>query len=573
MNVLAYLRRVLASRRSMKPAISVPAVIHAEGGAPGSEQGMACELYRKAVHFLAQGNAAIAESLLQQALAMRNDLAEAHLELGRIYHVRGELDDASDCYVLAAHFSDQHLGLLQQGLLALDRGRFQEARSYLERALALDPGSAIGHNALGAALLKLGQTDAAATEFERALALCEDLAPAHSNLGYLLVRAREQFEAGTRHIERALALAPGDPGIMCNWTMVLQHQGRFDEVLALSERLLTQDPSLHEVRLNRALVLLTRGDFHSGWREYEARRHLAPYVDRPARWPEWDGTLLEGKSLFIRSEQGIGDEIMFASCLPDVVRTGCSAVIECSARLGPLFQRSFPATRVVAPESYPTLSNEEIDREILAGSLPRYFRRAVADFPAHEGYLVADAVRVAFWKTRLAEMGDGLKIGISWRGGVQTTRRSLRSVPLAQWLPILRCHGAHFVSLQYGDAAGELGELQERHGIEIEHWQDAIDDLDETAALIGALDLVITVQTAVAHLSGALGKTAWVMIPAVPEWRYMERGHAMPWYPALRLFRRPGTGRGWQELVLAIATNLEKRVAGQGTVSDPAEPT
>ena len=522
------------------------------------------ELYQEAMGCIARGESDAAIRKLEEALELRHDFAEAHVSLGQIYHARGQLDDASDCYALATHFRDDlPIAHLQRGLLALDRGKFSEAQCHLERAIALKPDDAVAHNALGAALLKLSQVDAAAASFRRALALKSDLAKAHSNLGYLLFRELEQFAAGARHIEIALALAPGDESVLCNWTMLLQQQGRFDEVLALSERLLSVDPGLHEVRVNRALVQLTRGEFASGWENYEARKLMPPYSRIARPWPEWDGGPLAGKTLLVYAEQGVGDEIMFASCLPDVIRAATHCTVECSPKLEPLFRRSFPSARIFAKHG-PGLAagggwlGERVDCQAAAGSLPRYLRRAHADFPRHTGYLVADPARVMHWKSRLAQLGPGVKVGISWRGGVESTRRSLRSIPLEHWPPILSCADAHFVSLQYTDARAELADLRARHGIEVQLWQDAIDDFDETAALVSALDLVVTVQTTVAHLSGALGRAAWVMIPRIPEWRYLERGETMPWYPAVRLHRQAVAG-DWRDVMQTVAANLSRR--------------
>jgi tetratricopeptide (TPR) repeat protein len=422
----------------------------------------------------------------------------------------------------------------------------------------------MAHNALGAALLKLARIDEAELMLRRALELQPELAAAHSNLGYLLFRERERSAEGTRHIETALTIAPGDEGVLCNWCMVLQQQGRFDEMLALADRLLSGNPTLHEVRLNRALVLLTRGEFERGWKDYEARRLLPPFSQGAQPWPEWTGGSLASRRILVYAEQGLGDEIMFASCLPDVLHAAQACVVECAPRLQGLFQRSFPAARVVAARGRGVAAGDHapdhrIDCCTPVGSLPRFYRNAPSDFPRHQGYLVADRARVMHWTERLSGLGSGLKVGISWRGGVQTTRRSLRSVPLDQWLPILQCRDVQFVSLQYSNVQDELAKLSAQHGVVVRHWQAAIDDLDEAAALITALDLVITVQTTVAHLAGALGKEAWVMIPVVPEWRYLVRGESMPWYPALRLYRQQSLG-DWGPLVKSIAARLEAHI-------------
>jgi hypothetical protein len=254
---------------------------------------------------------------------------------------------------------------------------------------------------------------------------------------------------------------------------------------------------------------------------------------------------------------------MFASCLPDLLRQGGECVVECSAKLQPLFARSFPAAHViVADQTSPDLSYlgaaPPCDCRIAAGSLPRHFRRKLADFPDAAAYLAAAPDAIASWRSRLQQAGAGLQIGISWRGGVAYTNQANRSVALADLVPLLRVPGCHFVSLQYAVAPGELEQLQERHGVQLSCWPDAIASLDETAALAGALDMIISVDTTVAHLGGALGRPTWVMLPANAEWRYMAEGERMPWYPSMRLFRR-AQGQGWGPVIEQIRGRLAGR--------------
>jgi hypothetical protein len=177
------------------------------------------------------------------------------------------------------------------------------------------------------------------------------------------------------------------------------------------------------------------------------------------------------------------------------------------------------------------------------------------DFPRHEGYLQANAERCVMWRERLSALGPGLKVGISWKGGTLLSRSPLRSIPLPEWGPIFDVPGVRFVSLQYGDAAATVRPLAPRHGTRIVHWQEAIDDYEECAALVSALDLVISVQTAVVHLTGALGKPGWVLVPYCPEWRYGAAGNTMPWYPSLRIFRQSSFG-DWDPVVATVAREL-----------------
>jgi hypothetical protein len=181
----------------------------------------------------------------------------------------------------------------------------------------------------------------------------------------------------------------------------------------------------------------------------------------------------------------------------------------------------------------------------------------VHDFPQRSHYLVADSQRIDYWRDRLDALGPGLKVGISWRGGIARTGQSERSIALDQLLPSLSGPNVHFISLQYTDCQEELATLHRQCGIDMHHWQDALDDYDETAALVKALDLVVSVCTAVIHLSGALGQRVWIMAPLVPEWRYGLQGETMPWYPSARVFRQ--TQRGyWAPVIEKVASELER---------------
>ena len=186
--------------------------------------------------------------------------------------------------------------------------------------------------------------------------------------------------------------------------------------------------------------------------------------------------------------------------------------------------------------------------QIAAGSLACRFRRSAAEFPQHQGFLKADPASVAAWRTRLAALGPGRKIGLSWQGGVGFTGRKRRSLTLEQLLPILRLPGIQFVNLQYTEVREEMRALESRHGVKVHHWQEAIDDYDQTAALVAALDSVLTVCTAIVHLTGALGRPALVMVPFGPDWRYGASGERMIWYPSVRLLRQRRIG-DWSEVL------------------------
>jgi hypothetical protein len=331
-------------------------------------------------------------------------------------------------------------------------------------------------------------------------------------------------------------------------------------------RVLDRDAANVDAHWTLATLDLSAGKYATGWEHYEYRlkRHDA-YVRR-RNLPWWRSGTETAGPLLVLAEQGLGDEIMFSSCFGDLLEQQPECLIECDARLGPLFTRSFPGARILAtrdaagrapPEAHGAVA------EIAAGSLPLHFRRRSEDFPRHQGYLRAAPERVAYWRQRLASLGPGLKVGVSWVGGSMKTRRALRSLGLAQLAPVLGSGGANFVSLQYTPCEADIASFAGTTGIAVHHWPDALADYDETAALVSALDLVISVTTSIVHLAGALGKTAWVMVPTVAEWRYARAGSSMPWYPSVRLYRQVVLG-DWGPVVEAIRSDLQALIARTG---------
>ena len=520
------------------------------------------EAYRCGLAQFQAGDLATAERHLNQALGYKHDLAEAHFYLGLIHHRQARLEEASDALLLATAFNpDFAKAWFYLGVVALDRKHYDEAADSFNTALRIRPDYAEAYNGLGKMCEMRMQFSAAADYFKKAIELDPRLAIAYNNLAHVTLREYFDAETALKHVQKALELKPRFAGAHNNLAMILQFQGRCEEALAACARALELDPDSTDTVMIRALAQLMLGRFDEGWRDYESRKHKLPaFTIRKLPYPEWNGSALDGRDVLVYHEQGIGDEIMFASCLPDLFALGGRYVVECSAKLEKLFRRSFAAATIqVSDQSQPDMSYlaslPRFDWQVAAGSLPGFFRRSWSDFPAHRGYLIPNLQRVEFWRARLGKLGPGMKVGLSWRGGDHYTNRSGRSIELGRLLPLLSMTGMEFVSLQYGESVDELDDLRARHGVTVHHWQEAIDDYDETAALVAALDQVISVQTAVIHLSGALGKPTWVLIPTTAEWRYMAGGDRMPWYPSVRLFRQMH-GQEWGPLINNVAREL-----------------
>ncbi len=489
-------------------------------------------------------------------LASHVDLAAVLVSLGRHEaaqtHCRRAL--VLDPRAVAAHVN---LGSALEGL-----GQPAEAEACYLKALEIEPGCAQAHCNLGTARLKLGRVGEARASLERAIALDADLYEAHLNLGSVLLEEK-QLGAAREAFGAALALKPGAAIALCNLGYVLERESDFEGAMRCYEEALAADPNWVQAHVHRGGLLLATEQFEEGWRELEWRLRLPGNQRLHQRFaiPRWDGTSLAARSILVYGEQGLGDEIMYASCLPELVAQARHCVLDCDRRLEGLFRRSFPGVTVHGgTQSDPAdwlAAAGWVDCKIPSPSLPLYLRRSAADFPRHAGYLRADAGRVAHWRERLAALGPGLKVGLSWRGGLRKTARVWRSLELEQLLPVLRARGSHFVCLQYGECSEELARLERSHGTRIHHWPEAIEDYEETAALVCALDLTLSVCTALVHLAGALGRPVWVMAPLRPEARYGLRGESMRWYPSARMFRQAALDH-WTGVIDRVARELAR---------------
>jgi hypothetical protein len=273
--------------------------------------------------------------------------------------------------------------------------------------------------------------------------------------------------------------------------------------------------------------------------------------------PWWDG---KSKGLVvIHGEQGLGDEVMFSTCIPDAIETGAELVFECSPRMKELFTRSFPDIRVIGThrlDGSEWRDGRKVDYKVALGSLPKFWRRSEDAFPGSP-YLKPDPRKVRYWRKRLAQLGPRPKIGIAWQGGAHTTRMDLRSIMLPLWKDILS-EDADFISLQYTKAATrEVQEMKDDHGIQIYHWKEAAEAkcMDDYAALESCCDLVISVCQTAIHLAGGLGVPCWCLTPSGPAWRYGVTGN-MPWYDSVDLIRQK-PGEDWGPVLAEVSRRMD----------------
>jgi len=324
--------------------------------------------------------------------------------------------------------------------------------------------------------------------------------------------------------------------------------GNLPAAIAAFERALALDPGKIDVHWNLATCFLLQGDYQRGWDKYAWRERAgAVFLDRFPQ-PRWDGSSLAGKTLLVHAEQGIGDEILFATCYRELIAQAQRLIIVCEPRLVALFRRSFPEATVHGHARVSTWDplpvSERVDYQISAGSVPAFLRRDAASFPRQKQLLIPDETQVARWKERLDALGTGLKVGISWRAGGRVSERRRRTTDFEAWSGLFQLPGVQWINLQYGDADEEISEARERYGITIHDLPgaDPLLDQDAFAAKISALDLVISVGNATAHMAGAVGKAAWVLLPFVPGWRWQIAGETSPWYESVWLLRQQQLG-------------------------------
>jgi tetratricopeptide (TPR) repeat protein len=410
-------------------------------------------------------------------------------------------------------------------------------------------------NNLALALKETGHRDEALTAFDQAVALRGDYANGHLNRANLL-RDLGRLADAVDGYRRVLDISPRDAGAHCALGSVCYDLGQFDEAMAHFDRAIAIDPQYAEPRRNRALIWLARGDFLHGWREYDQRLGCEGGGLRTFEQPRWDGTPLAGRALLAYPEQGLGDTLQFVRYLPWVERTGGTVWFETPAALAPILASSGLSRFLVPQGTWP-----EFDVHCPLLSLPGWCGNPVGHpfWPGH--YLSAAPDRATRWREVFDKL-DGFKIGIAWAGNPGHPHDRYRSAKLVEFAPLAAIEGVRLISLQIGAPRGQIAQLDGR-------WKvvDLGDDFDESggafmdaAAVIEQLDLVVSVDTSLAHLAGGMGRDVWVALEYSPDWRWRDHGDHTAWYPSMRLFRQT-TFDDWEQVFQEIAASVRSRLA------------
>jgi tetratricopeptide (TPR) repeat protein len=485
------------------------------------------------------GQTAAAINLMAAAIAIDDTVAAYHNDIGEVYRTAGRLDEAAAHYGHTLHLDPEHAGAMNNlGIVLQNVGRIDEAIELYRRAIAVQADFAQAHMNLGAALVEAGRADEAAHELEAAHRLAPDDLMVSLNLANAR-QAQGRLDEAIGIYRAVLALKPDYTEAQVNLGSALKAQGRPAAALSCYAAAIAQAPELASAHWNDGVCRLLLGDFPRGWAGFAWRWRAGAVPPHGLPGPEWDGSALDGQTLLVHAEQGLGDTIQFARFLKHLKARGAGEVILlCQAPLTRLLAGRDGVSRVVGPEE--PLPAWDLRVPLL--DLPRLFGTTLQTLDGATPYLTVDPARVERWRDRL-----GGRIGLVWQGRRDHQNDRNRSLPAALLAPLLAVPGCRFVSLQQhadpGDVAG------------MEDLGDAFGDLQDAAEAIAALDLVITVDTAIAHLAGALGKPVWILLPLAPDWRWLLDRTDSPWYPTARLFRQPKAG-DWPAVIAAVADAL-----------------
>ena len=439
-------------------------------------------------------------------------------------------------------------------------GRYDEAEKLYDMLLSQNHDNAGLLATMGVLYLRKQKYGLAISLFHRALLKDPKHSEVLSNLG-LAYKNSGQIEKCHEY----LALAcEGNPTaeVLSNYAGIFTQTGNPGKAQELCERALAKNPDIAIAHWNLSLALLESGQWERAWEEHEwglkkVANTTSMRVDREiGKVPYWDGT--PGKTVAVYGEQGLGDEIMFASMLQDLMKTN-TVILECHKRLKHLFELNFPGVPIYGTREDHAISwpfDHEIDYRVSIGSLGKFYRKTKESFPG-----------TPYLKAEPAPRGKKFRVGISWTGGQKASRVQVRTVPLSWWKAIL-CNDCEFISLQYTDCAEEIS-ATEKQGYSVKQFPEIkSDDYYETAKLVASCDLVISVCTSVIHLAGALGVPCWVMVPDKPAWRYGAKG-PIPWYSSVRLYRQ-NRNDSWIPVVEKIAFDLRDLLEDLEEVDGPA---
>jgi len=517
------------------------------------------ELMKTAAQHHQAGQLDQAAQLYEQILQSDPNNAVALHLLGVIAHQRDRHNDALELVEKAIEVNPKiprfynTLGLVFE---AMDK--FDRAIKAYEQAVELAPDFAEALHNMAIALQGYGLYEAAIEKCEKAIAIKPDYAQAYNTMGYCF-DTQGKDELAIENYEKAIQLKPDYAEAYNHLGTIHSAHGRFDEAIENYNRAIRIDPDYAEAHWNLAPSLLVTGNLADGWREYAWRRH--PDLEMlvyPHQYdlPQWDGSFFQGKRLLIHYEQGLGDTINFLRYIPMVKARGGTVIFEVRKPLYNLLRDFAGIDELVeaSPDSRPSV---DFDLHVSLLDLPGIFNTTLETIPAQIPYIFANPAKLDYWRDKLT--GPGLKVGIVWSGSPSYERNHLRACKLADFTSLSGIKGVKFYSIQKGEPANQVSQLAGK--MPLTDLSEQLADFSDTAAVIGNLDLIISTDTSVPHLAGAMGKPTWLLLSCAHDWRWLLERDDSPWYPSMRLFRQKDSNQ-WYDVFENVRCELEKMLTG-----------
>ncbi|MBV8780444.1 MAG: tetratricopeptide repeat protein [Phycisphaerae bacterium] len=500
------------------------------------------------------GQRDVAIDSYRRSIALGIQLRDAFTNLAPLLLARGEVEQAAAVFKQATDRfpNDAHFWLDLSGML-IRCGKYPDALAAAQRAVDLAPQQSAAYCNLGTALGKLGHFAGAIAALKQALALGPELAEVHFDLARAYDTSGDAAAAEFHHrraVEIKPALALGWNGLGVN----LVTRGRYDEAIACYERAVSLDPQYADAHTNLGIELLSRGQYERGFKEFEWRdrgtlRTMIRSVQGAARW---DGSPLAGRTLLVLAEQGLGDTVHFLRYLAPLSGQDGSVIVECQAELhrlvGDFVRRTDPSIRVIPRGATPP----PFDVQCPMMSLPVLLGCSDATPPVTFPYLNPSAEEIEFWKSRLNALPAGPKVGLAWSGNPGHPCNATRSISFSELLPLFAHPEVHWISLQTGSAAWQS--LSMKPPANFTDWAAEFHNFNDAALMVN-LDLIISIDTSVAHVAGALGRPTWLLLSKAADWRWLRERGDTPWYPTMRLFRQTTLG-DWPGVVRSVDAAL-----------------
>jgi tetratricopeptide (TPR) repeat protein len=531
------------------------------------------------------GRSDAAAQFICRAIAINPNVAVFHGNLGLTLDRMGRIEEALQSFEKALALGSTEPNILNNYADALrKKGSLELSIATFRSLLTKHPNFPDALNNLGIALVATNEVDEAIAQYRLAIRANPQFAEAHNNLGNALMKRRD-FETAVTEFQRALVIRPEYPDAMMNMGIALKDLNRHDDAMNLFQRALRLRPNFFEAHLNlgQALcdihdldgaiaefkkaiylrpddpaphfhlsgALLLKGDFAAGWKEYEWRllKTDFPFANLHFSQPRWSGEDLNGKRIYLHAEQGAGDLIQYCRLISLLTGRGAQTILGSPPHMLRLL-RTLEGVSQITTE---VPGKSEADYHCWLLSLPLMLGMRLENIPTQVPYLRADSALADQWRTRLADLPAGKKIGLCWAGNPQHSNDHNRSISISQFAQVAEIPNVNLISVQKGNTGGEPRPA----GLKLADYTGEISDYADTAALIANLDLVISADTSVAHLAGALGKPTWTLLPFHPDLRWLLNRSDSPWYPTMRLFRQPKP-RDWQSVIHAVGEGIRQ---------------